>query len=84
MDERFRFVAGLLEGEKMLVLFRNFGISCRCAFRSDQGSPSVFHGRSTHIGGCCPVGLCPFARILPGQPACRWQDKLEHQTTAQP
>ena len=33
MDERFRFVARLLDGEKMAVLCREFGISRKTGYK---------------------------------------------------
>jgi len=38
MDERLRFVARLLDGEKMAVLCREFEISRKTATRSSAGT----------------------------------------------
>ena len=33
MDERLKFIAGLLDGEKMAVLFRRFGVSRKTGYK---------------------------------------------------
>ena len=48
MDERLKFIARLLDGEKMAVLCRQFGISRKTATRSSRATTkSVWKGLPT-------------------------------------
>jgi hypothetical protein len=46
MDERMRFVARLLDGEKMAVLCREFDISRK------TGDPTIYGARITKASSC--------------------------------
>ena len=69
MDERLRFVARLLEGEKMAPLCAEFGISRKTGYKifdryKDTGV-TAFTDRSRRPGA---AGTPPPRRLSPGRP----------------
>ncbi len=51
MDERLKFIARLLEGEKMAVLCRQFGISRKTGYKILTRYKSVWKGLPTARAG---------------------------------
>ncbi len=62
MDERLRFVARLLEGEKMAVLCREFDISRQTGYKIYTGYKDLRPGRASRIAPDGRIGrptACP-------------------------
>ena len=89
MDERLRFVARLLDGEKMAALCAEFGISARPATRSTTGTRTAACRRSPiAAGGRTQANRLPapieativrLKREYPGWGAPKIREKLRRQ-----
>jgi putative transposase len=76
MDERLRFVARLLDGEKMAVVCREFGISRKTGYEifnryKDQGLSELVHDRVINVTQCGRICIgrrkINFSTVFAGQ-----------------
>ena len=84
MDEKLKFVARLLEGEKIAVLCREFGLPD--TIRSDNGipfaSPNALYGLSKLSVWWLRLGI-KIERIKPGNPQQNGRHERMHRTLKQ-
>ena len=77
MDERLRFIARLLEGEKMAPLCREFGISRVTGYKifnrwwpsavsTVVSAPVVVPGAWLRVRRCWSMMFCPFSLFASG------------------